>query len=43
MRLVEDFGLHLGIHRLAIGVGGISDDLIVNRRNTFWSAFSGDV
>lgn len=36
-------GLHLGIHRLTIGHGGISEELLTARRDTFWSAFASDV
>ena len=36
-------GLHLGIHRLTIGHGGISEELLAARRDTFWSAFASDV
>ncbi len=36
-------GLHLGIHRLTIGHGGIGEDLLTARRDTFWSAFASDV
>ncbi|KAI5477975.1 phosphoinositide 3-kinase [Pseudohyphozyma bogoriensis] len=43
MRLVQDFGLHLGIHRLAIGSGGIDESLIRARRHAFYSSFSIDV
>ncbi|KAK4700541.1 hypothetical protein P7C70_g5706, partial [Phenoliferia sp. Uapishka_3] len=43
MRLCEDFGLHLGIHRLSIGVGGISEELITSRRDAFFSTLSHDV
>ncbi|KAK4048987.1 hypothetical protein OIO90_005622 [Microbotryomycetes sp. JL221] len=42
-RLVEDFGLHLGVHRLTVGKGFIPDELINARRNMFWTAHSTDL
>ncbi|BGP17687.1 hypothetical protein JCM10213v2_005726 [Rhodosporidiobolus nylandii] len=43
MRMVEDFGVHLDIHRLSIGSGGISQSLRSARRNAFFAAFQTDV
>ncbi|KAK4046929.1 hypothetical protein OIV83_005720 [Microbotryomycetes sp. JL201] len=42
-RLVEDFGLHLGVHRLTVGKGYIPEELNNTRRNTFWTAYSVDL
>ncbi|GAA6028550.1 hypothetical protein JCM8097_007276 [Rhodosporidiobolus ruineniae] len=42
MRLCEDFGLHLDIHRLQIGSGGIPQALREARRNAFFAAFLMD-
>ncbi|GAA5906172.1 hypothetical protein JCM6882_006066 [Rhodosporidiobolus microsporus] len=42
MRLCEDFGLHLDVHRLQIGSGGIAQDLRTARRNAFYAAFIVD-
>ncbi|GAA5887094.1 hypothetical protein JCM5296_001592 [Sporobolomyces johnsonii] len=42
--LTEDFGLHLGGHRLSMGLGvGVGEPLLNARRDTFWSAFASDV
>lgn len=43
MKLCEDFGLHLGIHRLSMGSGGIAEELITSRRDCFFATFSSDV
>ena len=43
MKLVEDFGLHLGIHRLSVGAGLTDEVLVASRRNAFFSAFAADV
>lgn len=43
MSLAEDFGLDLGLHRLAIGSGGISDEVVSARREVFFSAFQTDI
>lgn len=43
MCLTEDFGMHLGLHRLSLGAGGISNELVVARRNTFFAAFGHNV
>ncbi|GAA5824958.1 hypothetical protein JCM11251_006040 [Rhodosporidiobolus azoricus] len=42
MRLCEDFGLHLDIHRLRIGSGGIPQHLRDLRCGAFYSAFFMD-
>ncbi|KAM0786399.1 hypothetical protein ACM66B_001866 [Microbotryomycetes sp. NB124-2] len=43
MKLAEDFGLQLGLHRLNIGAAEIPDELTAARRNAFWSAYQVDV
>ncbi|GAA5920478.1 hypothetical protein JCM1841_003502 [Sporobolomyces salmonicolor] len=43
MRLCEDFGMHLDVHRLSIGHGGISEHLRNARRDAFYAAFEHDV
>ncbi|KAM0748701.1 hypothetical protein T439DRAFT_327971 [Meredithblackwellia eburnea MCA 4105] len=43
LRLCEDFGLHLGIHRLSHGCGEISDGVLAARRDAFHSTFITDV
>ncbi|KAM0791828.1 hypothetical protein ACM66B_004087 [Microbotryomycetes sp. NB124-2] len=42
-RLVEDFGLHLGVHRLTVGKGFVPEELNNARRNMFWTAYSVDL
>lgn len=43
MVLMHDFGLHLGVHRLTIGQGGIDQALITARQKKFYSSFSVNV
>ncbi|KAK4046074.1 hypothetical protein OIV83_006379 [Microbotryomycetes sp. JL201] len=43
MKLAEDFGMQLGMHRLTIGAAEISDELVAARRDAFYSAYQIDV
>ncbi|ORY50689.1 hypothetical protein BCR35DRAFT_356107 [Leucosporidium creatinivorum] len=45
LRLVEDFGCFLDVHRLSVGAppGGVSEEVAKARRDTFFSAFCSDV
>lgn len=36
-------GLHLGVHRLSIGSGVVSEELLAARRHAFYAAFTQDV